>query len=334
MSLLKHPRRQALLFLCAGLTAGSGEAKAPARFFSRASLFNQPIPAEAKLAPRSIKIRNQLIRVKTADEPLQLNRDLWTVNVSFAPVDAKRVSVTNADGWRVDGVPLGEDAFGTSDADGHLVIIDQEKNLVWNFYQARRKGDMLTAAAFGVFRLNGPGWWNPNGGSVPGPWSGRSSNASLLGGLIFPEELTAGEIPHALSLSMDVKFMAQKPALPALTTDDHGVPGGIPNGSRLQLDPRLDLDNLGLGREAKIIARAWQKFGAFIVERGTGIAIYFRSVQNLHGQNPYKGMDFTGLTGRLLQHTRVISPERSYEYDYPSRFNPPMPYLDASPASK
>jgi hypothetical protein len=95
------------------------------------------------------------------------------------------------------------------------------------------------------------------------------------------------------------------------------------------LSPTLDLDTMGLGREAKIICQAWQTYGAFVVESTSGFCMYFRSTAN--GGASYSGMDFTGIRKgdqaftTIKNNFRIIAPAPSYEYDYPSRWSPVNP---------
>lgn len=296
------------------------------RYFSAQSNWNTPISASPSLSPRSQDLVNRLVSLKPGTNTLQLNQNTWAVNVAVAPkgFTGRRVSAINPGNWKMDGIPLLETANGTPDTDAHLVIIDEDQNKVWNFQgNTKRTANGYTAEAMGVFRLDGPGWYNPN---MAGPWTGRSSNASLLGGLIFPEELRAGAIEHALAIGIDGSQMAplSEAARPAYTSDGGGVPGGIPNGTRYQLNPSFNVEASTLGKEAKVIAKAMQKYGFFVTERTSGIALYFRSTSN--GLASYAGMNFSGLNGNLLSQCRVIAPALSYEYDFPARFTPAQPY--------
>ena len=283
----------------------TGEAK----FFAADSLWNTPIADNAQLAGNSDAIASKL---DNSGFGFQLNQSSWGVNIAYAPAGTPRHSVTNGD-WTMTNVPITADSYGTKDSDSHLVIIDEELGKVWNFMGANNLPNDHRATAMGVFDINGSGWWDPSAGGG-GLWTGRSSNASYLGGLILPEELKAGAIHHALAVGIDVSLMSDSPARPALTTDANGVPGGVPNGSRLQLDPNLNLDTLGLGPEARIIAEALQEYGAFVTERTSGFALYFQSGQN-QGKDLYAGMNFSGLDESLHDHWRVIAPESPINYD-------------------
>jgi hypothetical protein len=303
-------------------------------YFSASSPWNSAIGSSPTIASNSAAI----VSAMSVFDGLQLNQSSWTVNVSEPAAGSPRqlvlgpVEGSPAFQWGTADVPVGADSTGTPDRDAHLVIIDRPNNRLFNFYRiARSTAGVLTTEAMGVFRLNGPGWWDPNGGTSPGPWTGRSSNASLLGGLIFPEELTAGLIPHALAVGVD-QFVTQPMqngvSAPAKTFDGH-VSGTVPGGTRIQLSPTLDLDTLGLGREAKIICQACQTYGAFVVESTSGFCMYFRSTAN--GGASYSGMDFTGIRKgdgaftTIKNNFRIIAPAPSYEYDYPSRWSPVNP---------
>ncbi len=290
-----------------------------ARFWNVQANWNIKIAPGAVTAGGSAVLMSRLAALGS----FNLNQNQWAVNVARAPVgfSGPRVSAINPDGWRMENVPMLPEAIGTPDSDAHLVIIDEDKACVWNFQgNTKNLGSSYTAEAFGVFRLGGPGWYDP---SMGGPWTGRSSNACLLGGLILPEELSAGVIPHALAIGVDGSLLASNPALPAKTTDAGGVVGGLPNGSRLQLDPAFDINTIA-GREARVIAQALKDYGAFVVERTTGVALYFQSTSN--GKANYSGMNFSGLVPGLWNRCRILLPQASYEYDYPARFTPATPH--------
>ena len=48
----------------------------------------------------------------------------------------------------------------------------------------------------------------------------------------------------------------------------------MPEGARVQLDPTLDLDSLGLTDYEKTIAKALQEYGMILVDDGGGMAFY------------------------------------------------------------
>jgi hypothetical protein len=302
------------------------------RWFNDRAICNRPIPAGAQKHAQSDYWMSLQRRIKPRGAKFQLNLGLWTPAVFVAKSTDPRQTLVNSDGWTMDNVPIpagvlaleGSD-WGKEDSDRMMIILDPAERAMYCFGATYVSGGRLYAeAGYGKFHLEGPGFYQPDDVS---PWGGgHSSNASLGFGLVRPEELRAGVIEHAIACCCDGKIQGAQPIPPALTTDDWQIPtpDGFPNGGRMRLDPTLNLDTLGLGKEAKIIARAMQVYGMFSIERGDGLAIYFESS---FGRNPdpYAGMDFNGLTGTLLERMWVLQGEASYAYETARSWSPPQP---------
>ena len=291
-----------------------------ATVWNRASPWNRAIEATPVLAAGSADMAAKVASLKAPTGGIQLNRDAYTPIVAYADATAPLGVVTGVPGgWRMDDVPMPADAVLEGDPIGLLVIVDTVRNRVWNIGGAVRSGLSITGYGYAVFRTDGSGWWDATS-SIS---AGYPSGASYLGGLIFPEELRAGYIPHALAIQVDPSVVATTAAAPALYPAEGTLSDGVPAGSLLQLDPEYDLTRLG--DEARVIAEAWKTFGAYVVDRGSGLALLFRSTHNLP-ENPYLGMDFDGLDGELLRHLRVIAPRAAYAYDSAETFSPPTPH--------
>ncbi len=291
-----------------------------ATMWSRESPWNQAIAATPVLAAGSADMVAKVASLKAPTAGIQLNRESYTPIVAYADASAPLGVVTGvAGGWRMDDVPMPADAVVAGDPSGLLIIVDTVRNRVWNIGGAVRSGLSMTGYGYAAFRVDGSGWWDATS-SIS---AGYPSGASYLGGVIFPEELRAGYIPHALALQIDPSVVATTAVAPALHPASGTIADGVPAGALLQLDPEYDLTRLG--DEARVIAEAWKTFGAYVVDRGSGIAMLFRSTHNLT-ENPYLGMDFEGLDGELLQYLRVIAPRASYTYDSAETFSPPTPH--------
>jgi hypothetical protein len=81
--------------------------------------------------------------------------------------------------------------------DRHMVVIDQQAGWSYDLWQVRaaaKGGGTLTASWGGRADLNGNGQ-----ATLPG--SGSAATMGIAGGIIRPEELLEGDIPHALYLS-------------------------------------------------------------------------------------------------------------------------------------
>jgi len=94
-----------------------------------------------------------------------------------------------------------------------------------------------------------------------------------VAGLIMHDEMEAGWIPHKLAYACECPALGEYVRPPALWTDGW-LPGGLPEGSVLQLDPALDLAAFDLSRGALVVARALQEFGAVLVDFSGGVTLY------------------------------------------------------------
>jgi hypothetical protein len=112
-----------------------------------------------------------------------------------------------------------------------------------------------------------------------------ASGFAALGGLVRPEEIAQGHIDHALHL-MTPYTRANYIACPATHTDGQkNDTAAIPEGARIQLDPAFNVDAQSWPAWEKIIAKALQTYGAYVVDSSG--AMSFRGVtdQNLGATN-------------------------------------------------
>ncbi|NOY43847.1 MAG: hypothetical protein GXP50_00120 [Deltaproteobacteria bacterium] len=211
-----------------------------------------------------------------------------------------------------DATTCGEDA----DQDNNLIVLDLENRCEYDFWQFRWANGQAVASWAGAISLDGTGIY-------AGGLSTRGSGFAFLGGLIWPDELQAGRIEHALVFNYPYT-RSGGPVSPATATDgvwdgtepeiqDLAGPGAVPmpEGARLQLDPELDLDALGLTPYEKTIARALQEYGMFLVDTGggDGIGLYAIDPRSVQG-NPYEGVlpdeDFVPLPNIPTDRFRVL----------------------------
>jgi hypothetical protein len=100
------------------------------------------------------------------------------------------------------------------------------------------------------------------------------AGVSRLAGVVRIHEIAAGHIPHALVFSTDVQEGPNDSGnfrYPATKTDGNKAagPGTIPAGTRIQLDPSIDLDALpGLTAFERVVGKALQTYGAYCVDNG------------------------------------------------------------------
>jgi hypothetical protein len=109
--------------------------------------------------------------------------------------------------------------------------------------------------------------------------------------------------------------MPQYYVYPATTTDgDSESELLIPEGARVQLDPELDLEELGLSPEGLIIARALQIYGAYICDNAGTLALYAQqNAPEWEGR-----LTFDTLKNVPVDSLRVLElPAWHYQYRYP-----------------
>jgi hypothetical protein len=141
----------------------------------------------------------------------------------------------------------------------------------------------------------------------------------LLHGIITYEEIQRGYIDHALAFAYwGAKRQNHHGVFPceASREDVSDREWAMVHGFRLQLDPSLDINSLGLNRSGKIIARAMQEYGMIFVENaGVGSNIVY--AESLDDRPESWSGILGSLAGIPLEKLRVVEPV------YPS----PLPLL-------
>ncbi len=140
--------------------------------------------------------------------------------------------------------------------------------------------------------LSNPGVYGPKAWPGAQPWWGMSaSSLSLVGGLIFLQDLELGQINHALEMAIPERS-ASVFASPAQRTDGKSMdPLALPEGAHLRLNPNLNLAALHLPRLTLMLAEAAQRYGIFITDSSgaSGVATFFAQDPIPTVVNPYAG---------------------------------------------
>ena len=173
-------------------------------------------------------------------------------------------------GW-ID-LPTPTDIRFLGGTDKHAILIDPDHRYGYEVWLGEARGDGYHATYLVRTDLRGSGI-----SLVDGQSQGiRAFGGSLAGGLIRCRELANGDIPHALAvlLSNDQlrkgSTMFKQKVWPASFTDDggrNGYAGEVPMGALLAIPADVDIEKLPLTREGKVLARAYQRFGGYVVDR-------------------------------------------------------------------
>lgn len=252
--------------LIAGSVAGLAVSRPPhmgslATPFAETSPWRQAIPPNPSIDPNSASMIEYLASEQAAYANLvEFGIPIFSV---AGDTQAHEVAVECVElGWGTcpfAGQPvfIPEGAKPNSGSDGALVTLHEPSGTVYEFWQAEKSGGQWSASWGAVNSLHGSGW----GGSATG------AGASRLGGVIRIDEIAAGDIPHALALQTNNACPTFR--APALKSDGTSVRKDcIPHGTRLQLDPSLDLSELSLTAGELAVANAMQRYGGYVMDVG------------------------------------------------------------------
>jgi hypothetical protein len=266
------------------------------RFFSDASFWNQPIPENAVIDERTERWV-KLWETEPSGINFKLNCDKWTIPVyevdsatTYHKIGLHFLSDEEKVHWHTskehfghgkgfDTIPIPKTASPDPEADSHMAIIDRAKKLVWDMWALSKDslGNWKSATGM-VYQLEGPGVFNTeeigvqDGESVHFYGPSRAAGVPAIAGLIMYDEVLEGEIRHKIAAAS--RFCAYKEFVYPATWTDGFTEGGIPEGSTVQLDPKLDLSKFSLTKEEIILCKALQKYGMVLVDIAQGQAIY------------------------------------------------------------
>lgn len=155
--------------------------------------------------------------------------------------------------------------------DGHAILIDPPGRYAYEVWLGSAQDDGYHVSYLVRTDLRGSGISSEEGQSQ----GIRAFGGSLAGGLIRCRELTEGDIPHGLAVLLSTTqlrkgaTMADQKVWPAMFTDNAGrndYQGLVPMGALLAIPATVDVEALPLTREGKILARAYQRFGGYVVD--------------------------------------------------------------------
>jgi hypothetical protein len=264
----------------------------PKRFFSDESFWNQPLPANPEIDPRSDYWIGLMKIDAKKNIGLGINATRYTIPVY--EVDANtplKTVLPNSTFYHhakdfPDRVPIPDKAVSDNLSDHHMALIDWANDTGWDMWEAINRDGQWYSNTGIRYKLDGPGVFDTaelgmkNNDSVHQYGPGRASGVPIIAGLIMFHEAESREIDHKIAGA--TRFVAfQEFVFPATWTDGE-CEGGIPEGAVLQLDPKLDLSKFELTPEERAVARAMQRYGVVLVDYADGNVIY---AEGLYGQN-------------------------------------------------
>jgi hypothetical protein len=248
--------------------------------------WNAPIPSGAAVDPSSAASVSAFSQAVAGGGGLVISVKRWTVPVYVATSSSPRYDVQLTASWRaanvMGNVPIPPEAAPDPSNDGHMTVFEPATGCEYDFWQAHKTGSSWSSSWANSLKFDSTG-----NGVFPKATSTRGSGFANTAGMIWPQELARGEIRHALMFSMGAT-KSGGPVAPATESDGRTTgPAAIPEGARLQLDPSLNLDALGLTGYERTIAVALQRYGMYLGDSGSPPSLYAINPQSYGSTNPY-----------------------------------------------
>jgi hypothetical protein len=299
------------LTLASPAQATSGRPFSPSSFWY-APLANAPQPATGAIASQ-VRRYYGTVAVNT----VRYSPTVYTVGASQVAAPVTQWDCQHK-GWldrslalQWAAVPIPPDAVVGNDNDAHLVVWQPSTDTVWEFWKARKVNGLWQACWGG--RLSSA---STSAGVFRAPYGATATGLSLLGGLITLDDLRSGTIDHAIAMSLP---LTRRGVIvpPANRSDGWSYdPDAVAEGTRLRLDPTLDLSTLRLTPVGQMIATAIQKYGVVIRDTSGGVTVYAENPLPMmtNGQpNPYaeffKGVPtYALLKGVPWDRMQVVAP--------------------------
>jgi hypothetical protein len=261
----------------------------PFRFFSPHSFWNTPVPVGASVDSTSRALVSNLMgyvhREQAGRYGPWINANSNGVTILTVPADQPTVPVrlkhapdaNLSAAWSA--VPLPPSAR-PSPGDNDLAVWQPSTDTMWEFFQLHRDGSGWEAEWGGAMRnvssnpgVYAPGAWPTSSSDEDENWWGvTAASFPIVGGAMTYADLSAGHIDHALALVYP-NVRRRTFVWPAQRDDGWSTdPNSLPEGTRLRLDPSLNLAKLKMPPLTRMIAQAAQRYGIIIRDQSPVIA--------------------------------------------------------------
>lgn len=245
-----------------------------APYFQAADWLWKPIVANPVLAANNATWVGYLAAANA-----QRVADLYESGVTLIPASGVTSSTPRYDVTFTE--PWGSDPFGTyrvpipvgvklpTGSDSQIAILDPTTGKAFGLWGASYNSTTNTwSASWG-------GMTDLTGNGVDQSGSATATNIARYAGVITAAEFSSAVaantgINHALFISSDIAgALFTGPATKSDGTNIAGVAVPIPEGTRIQLDPSINVDAIpGISAAEKVIAKTLQTYGAYVGDQG------------------------------------------------------------------
>jgi hypothetical protein len=311
-----------VLGLCTLSPASAGASPAPAqtasvpgkpilgRLFARTSIWNQPVPSNARLDPASARLVKRFasdaeaegaagtgpfVQTTSYSTPVYVvGRFQRTVRVAI-DTDQNSLWVHSLQGAS-NAVPIPASARPAAGTDSQITIYQPSTDRLWEYWGVRRDRSGWHARWGGAIDhvSTSPGYYSSSSwlGALS-VWGASGTGLPLVAGMMTLAELRAGHIDHALAVTIPYP-RAGVVAWPAQRSDGTGTAAELPEGAHLRLNPKLNLHAMHLPKIVEMMALAAQRYGIIVRDQSHADIGFFAedpSRYDLSGSpDPYYGV--------------------------------------------
>jgi hypothetical protein len=147
----------------------------------------------------------------------------------------------------------------TPNSDHHMMVLQQGTCQLFEMYAWNPTGPTTGWSVLVQWDLNGGDEQIPDNLEVG---STTAAGTPLLPGVIWPEEVAAGEIRHAIDIVMPAAAIAKCNYVHPASDGAWTATGTFPYGGRLRLKASYDVSHV-TGTQALVVFRALQRYGMF-----------------------------------------------------------------------
>jgi hypothetical protein len=170
-------------------------------------------------------------------------------------------------------VPIPDGAVPSPGDDKALSIYAPETDQLWEFWVVERTDDGWSACWGGRIDnvSRNPGYFSDGFGAT-------ATGLAGTGGMVRLADVRSGRIEHAMALAIPNPRIWYEFSWPAQRSDGWDEnPDAAPEGTRLRLDPSIDVSTLGLHPVATMIAEAAQEYGFIVVDKAGSVSVIAES---------------------------------------------------------
>jgi hypothetical protein len=327
----------------------------PGREFAGDSYVHKPLAADAPLDGHSAEYVAEMRR--------QIRTFYGTVNVNFnnfsPPVyqvgpDQPTVRVKVFDKKKPDwtfnplqemwlSVPLPDGFKVSPGTDMEAVVYQPSTGRYWEFWLMQKTGAKTKDSTGREVDEWGARWGGyiadlkTNPGYYVTPKEGykfgtAATGLPLLAGLITIDEQLRGEVDHAVHFALVETLNWDYWSHPAQRSDGYISPQknpyAVPEGAIFRLPADLDLDKIEMTPYARMIAKAVQKHGMVVRDKGGAVVFYAENPAGRYAMDPYKWI-FRGRNEKEERFPAYLQLTHAFPWDklqmLALRMNKPIP---------